>query len=48
MSDLTPSAFGGTAGQGFWQEMITFYENPSDIAGAQERLEAAAASAYSG
>lgn len=48
MSDLTPSAFGGTQGQGFWQEMITFYENPSDIAGAQERLEAAAASAYSG
>lgn len=47
MSDLTPSAFGGTAGQGFWQEMITFYENPTDIQGTQERLEAAAQQAYS-
>ena len=46
MSDLTPSAFGGTAGQGFWQEMITFYEDPTDVTGAMERLEAAAASAY--
>ena len=46
MSDLTPSAFGGTPGQGFWQEMISFYENPSDIAGTQQRLEAAAAAAY--
>lgn len=46
MSDLTPSAFGGTQGQGFWQEMITFYENPSDVEGAMVRLEAAAAAAY--
>ena len=46
MSDLTPSAFGGTPGQGFWQEMITFYENPSDVAGTQARFEAAAAAAY--
>lgn len=46
MSDLTPSAFGGTPGQGFWQEMISFYENPSDVAGTQQRLEAAAAAAY--
>lgn len=46
MSDLTPSAFGGTQGQGFWQEMITFYENPTDIEGTMERLEAAAVSAY--
>ncbi|MBB1482696.1 carbohydrate ABC transporter substrate-binding protein [Tessaracoccus sp. MC1865] len=48
MSDLTPSAFGGTQGQGFWQEMITFYENPSDVDGTMQRLEAAAASAYGG
>ncbi|MDO5676210.1 MAG: ABC transporter substrate-binding protein [Propionibacteriaceae bacterium] len=48
MSDLTPSAFGGTQGQGFWQEMITFYENPTDVQGAMDRLEAAAASAYTG
>lgn len=46
MSDLAPSAFGGTVGQGFWQEMITFYENPADIDGTMERLEAAAAEAY--
>ena len=46
MSDLTPSAFGGTAGQGFWQEMISFYEDPTDIQGTQERLEAAAVAAY--
>ncbi|MHA7862233.1 ABC transporter substrate-binding protein [Tessaracoccus sp. Y36] len=48
MSDLTPSAFGGTQGQGFWQEMITFYENPSDVDGTMQRLEAAASSAYGG
>ena len=46
MSDLTPSAFGGTPGQGFWQEMISFYENPTDVAGTQQRLEAAALAAY--
>ena len=46
MSDLTPSAFGGTQGQGFWQEMISFYQDPSDVDGAAERLEKAAASAY--
>ncbi|MGJ0203509.1 ABC transporter substrate-binding protein [Leucobacter sp. gxy201] len=46
MSDLTPSAFGGTPGQGFWQEMIAFYQNPSDIDGTMQRLEAAAAAAY--
>ena len=46
MSDLTPSAFGGTVGQGFWQEMINFFENPSDIDGAMQRLEAAAQAAY--
>lgn len=46
MSDLTPSAFGGTQGQGFWQEMIRFFQDPSDIEGTQARLEAAAAAAY--
>lgn len=47
MSDLTPSAFGGTPGQDFWQEMINFYENPSDIQGTMEALEKAATEAYS-
>lgn len=46
MSDLAPSAFGGTEGQGFWQEMISFYEDPSDIEGTAKRLEEAAAKAY--
>lgn len=46
MSDLTPSSFGGTQGQGFWQEMISFYENPSDIDGTAQRLEDAAVEAY--
>lgn len=46
MSDLTPSAFGGTQGQGFWQEMITFFENPDDIDGTMQRLEDAAQAAY--
>ena len=46
MSDLTPSAFGGTPGQGFWQEMIKFYQDPSDVDGTMQRLEDAATSAY--
>ncbi|GAA3654130.1 ABC transporter substrate-binding protein [Microbacterium marinilacus] len=46
MSDLTPSAFGGTQGQGFWQEMISFYQDPDDVEGTMQRLEDAAASAY--
>jgi len=46
MSDLTPSAFGGTTGQGFWQIMIDFLENPTDIEGTQQALEDAAVAAY--
>ncbi|PWB97396.1 ABC transporter substrate-binding protein [Homoserinimonas hongtaonis] len=46
MSDLTPSAFGGTEGQGFWQIMIQFLENPTDIPGTQQALEDAAVAAY--
>ncbi len=46
MSDLAPSAFGGTPGQGFWQEMISFYQDPTDIDGTAQRLEDAAADAY--
>jgi len=48
MSDLMPSAFGGTPGQGFWQIMIEFLQNPADIAGTQQKLEDAAAAAYGG
>jgi alpha-glucoside transport system substrate-binding protein len=46
MSDLTPSAFGGTTGQGEWQIMIDFLQNPSDVAGTQQALEDAANAAY--
>ncbi len=46
MSDQTPSAFGGTTGQGEWQIMIDFLQHPSDVAGTQQKLEAAAAAAY--
>ncbi len=46
MSDLTPTAFGGTQGQGFWQIMIDFLGNPSDVAGTQQKLEDAAKAAY--
>ena len=48
MSDLTPSAFGGTEGQGFWQIMIEFLQNPSDVSGTQQKLEDAAVTAYAG
>lgn len=46
MSDLVPSAFGGTEGQGMWQEFINFYQNPDDVQGAMDALEAAAVEAY--
>lgn len=46
MSDMTPSAFGATEGQGEWQIMIEFLQNPKDIEGTQQALEQAAAKAY--
>ena len=46
MSDLAPSAFGGTEGQGEWKLMIDFLQNPDDISGIQEELEKAAEEAY--
>lgn len=46
MSDLTPSAFGGTEGQGFWQIMIDFLNDPSDVPATQQALEDAAVEAY--
>jgi alpha-glucoside transport system substrate-binding protein len=46
MSDLTPSAFGGTPGQGWWKAMTDFVENPDDIDGIAQQLEDAAAQAY--
>lgn len=46
MSDLAPTAFGGTQGQGEWQAMIEFLQNPKDIAGVEKKLETAAKSDY--
>ena len=46
MSDLAPSAFGGTVGQGEWKILQDFLNDPSDIKGTQQQLEKAAAKAY--
>jgi alpha-glucoside transport system substrate-binding protein len=46
MSDLAPSAFGGTKGAGEWQILIDFFNNPTDVAGTQQKLEEAAAAAF--
>ncbi|NUR39530.1 MAG: carbohydrate ABC transporter substrate-binding protein [Streptomyces sp.] len=46
MSDQAPAAFGGTQGTGEWKDLQDFLSNPSDVAGAQQKLEADAAKAY--
>ena len=46
MSDGQPPAFGATAGQGEWGLFQKFLQNPKDVTGIQQQLEAAAASAY--
>ncbi|MCW2948090.1 MAG: sugar transporter substrate-binding protein, partial [Actinoallomurus sp.] len=46
MSDQAPAAFGGTPGQGEWEDLRGLVNNPSDIKGAQARLEADAAKDY--
>jgi len=46
MSDLAPSAFGGTKGSGEWQILIDFYTHPSDVQGTAQKLEDAAKSAW--
>jgi alpha-glucoside transport system substrate-binding protein len=46
MSDLQPSAFGGTPGQGMWKHFTDFVQNPDDIDGTAEKLEADAAKAF--
>lgn len=48
MSDLQPSAFGGTPGQGLFKEFTDFVKNPSDIDGITQQMEADATKAYSG
>jgi ABC-type glycerol-3-phosphate transport system substrate-binding protein len=46
LSDLQPSAFGGTAGQGLFGILQDFLENPSDVQETAQALEEAAAEAY--
>ncbi|RCG30920.1 carbohydrate ABC transporter substrate-binding protein [Sphaerisporangium album] len=46
MSDLAPSAFGGTDGKGEWKHLQDFLRDPKDVKGIQEKLEADAAKAW--
>ncbi len=46
MSDLAPSAFGGTVGAGEWKALQDFLADPSDIEGTQQTLESDAAKAF--
>ncbi|MEU1512135.1 ABC transporter substrate-binding protein [Streptomyces sp. NPDC005811] len=46
MSDQAPQAFGGTPGKGEWKDLQDFLKNPTDVAGAQKKLESDAAAAY--
>jgi alpha-glucoside transport system substrate-binding protein len=48
LSDLQPSAFGGTVGQGEFKLFQDFLNNPSDVDGIAKKLEDAAAAAYKG
>jgi alpha-glucoside transport system substrate-binding protein len=46
MSDLQPSAFGGTPGQGLWKHFTDFVQSPDDIDGITQAMEADAAKAF--
>lgn len=46
MSDQAPPAFGATKGSGEWKDLQDFLANPSDITGAQQKLEADAVKDY--
>ena len=46
LSDLVPSAFGGTPSQGMWQALQDLLQNPTDVQGTAQKLESAAAAAY--
>jgi alpha-glucoside transport system substrate-binding protein len=48
LSDLQPSAFGGTVGQGLFKQFQDFLSNPQDIDGITAKMEASAAAAYGG
>ncbi|HUF02468.1 MAG TPA: extracellular solute-binding protein [Gaiellaceae bacterium] len=46
LSDLQPSAFGGTVGQGLFKLFQDFLSNPDDIDGITQQMEDAAAQAF--
>ena len=46
LSDLQPAAFGATVGQGMWQVLTDFMENPDDVNGTANQLEQAANRAF--
>ncbi|CAN5686979.1 ABC transporter substrate-binding protein [soil metagenome] len=46
MSDLQPSAFGGTPGAGLFKHFTDFVANPDDIDGITEKMEADATKAF--
>lgn len=48
LSDLQPTEFGATTGQGIWGTLIDFLRDPSDVDGTAEALESAAKKAYGG
>jgi len=48
LSDLQPSAFGGTVGQGLFKLFQDFVRTPTDVDGIARKMEQAAARAYKG
>lgn len=48
LSDLQPSEFGGTVGQGLFKLFQDFVANPDDVDGIAQKMEDAAAAAYGG
>jgi ABC-type glycerol-3-phosphate transport system substrate-binding protein len=46
LSDLQPSAFGGTVGQGLFKLFQDFLSNPNDVNGIAQQMEDAAQKAY--
>ena len=46
MSDLQPSAFGGTPGQGLFKAFTDFVANPTDIDGVTQYMESEAKKAF--
>jgi ABC-type glycerol-3-phosphate transport system substrate-binding protein len=46
LSDLQPSAFGGTVGQGLFKLFQDFVRNPDDVDGIAQKMEDAAAKAF--